>query len=47
MNTSIDNTKIIGAKNSEVISWVKDELIATFEMVDMGPISFYLGLIVN
>lgn len=37
----------MGAKNSGVIGRVKEELIAAFEMVDMGPISFYLGLKVN
>lgn len=44
MSTYIDNIKIIGAKNSEVISWVKNKLIATFEMVDIEPISFYFSL---
>lgn len=43
----IDNIKIIGAKNSGIIGQVKAKLIAAFEMVDMGPISFYFGLKVN
>lgn len=34
----------MGMKGSGVIDRVKAELIAAFSMVDMGPISFYLGL---
>lgn len=37
----------MGAKNSGVISQVKDELTAAFKMVDMRPISFYFGLKVS
>ena len=47
MSTFVDDIKIMGAKNSGVIGRVKEELTAAFEMVDMGPISFYLGLKVN
>lgn len=31
-------------KDSDIIARVKPELAAAFSMVDMGPISFYLGL---
>lgn len=34
----------MGAKNFKVINQIKAKLIAAFEMVDMGPINFYLGL---
>lgn len=34
----------MGVKGSGHIKKVKIELAAAFEMVDMGPISFYLGL---
>ncbi len=44
VSTFVDDIKIIGAKNSGVIDQVKQELTATFEMADMGLISFYLGL---
>ena len=47
MSTFVDNIKIIGPKNTGVIVRVKMELTAAFEMVDMGPISFYLGLKVD
>lgn len=43
----VDDIKIMGAKDSGVISRVKAELTAAFEMIDIGPISFYLGLKVN
>lgn len=34
-------------KGSGFIERVKAELVAAFQMVDMGPISFYLGLKVD
>lgn len=40
----VDDIDIKGMKESGVINKVKAELIAAFSMVDMGPISFYLGL---
>lgn len=40
----VDDIKIIGPKGSGAIQRVKAELAAAFSMVDMGPISFYLGL---
>ncbi len=40
----IHNIKSIDIKRSEHIENVKRKIAATFEMVDMGPISFYLGL---
>lgn len=47
MSIFINDTKIMGAKNSGVIGRVKAELIATFEIVNMRPISFYLSLKVD
>ena len=44
MSTFVDDIKVMGAKKSGHIERVKAELAAAFEMVDMGPISFYLGL---
>lgn len=44
VSTFIDDIKIIGAKNSGVISRIKEELTAVFKIVDMEPIHFYLGL---
>lgn len=43
----VDDIKIMRAKNLRVISQVKKKLMATFEMADMGPISFYFGLKVS
>lgn len=43
----MNNIKIMRAKNSEVINQVKEELMAIFEMIDIGPINFYLSLKVN
>ena len=40
----IDKIKQIGLKRSRVIQKVKNELTLAFLMVEMGPISFYLGL---
>ena len=40
----IDNIKIMALKDSGFIQRIKAELAAIFSMVDMGPISFYLGL---
>lgn len=44
VGTFVDDIKIMGIKGSGFIERVKAELAATFAMVDMGPISFYLGL---
>ncbi len=47
VSTFVDDIKIMRAKNSGVIAQIKQELTAAFEMADMGPISFYLGLKVS
>lgn len=44
VSTFVDDIKIMGTKGSGFIGIVKAELAAAFLMVDMGPISFYLGL---
>ncbi len=44
MSTFVDNIKVMGQKNSGQIEKVQAKLVATFEMVDIGPISFYLRL---
>lgn len=43
INTFVDDIKIIAPKNSGIIRGVKAELNSAFLIVDMGPISFYLG----
>ncbi len=40
----VDDIKIIALKGSGIIQQVKAQLTLAFSMVDMGPISFYLGL---
>lgn len=47
VSTFVDDIKIVGPKDTGVIARVKMELTAAFEMVDMEPISFYLGLKVD
>lgn len=44
INTFVNNVKVIGVKGSGYIKKVKIKHVVTFEMVDIGPISFYLGL---
>lgn len=44
ISTFVDDIKIMEMKGSGTIQRVKSKLAATFSMVDMGPISFYLGL---
>lgn len=47
MSTFVDDIKIMASKGSGFIERVKAELAAAFQMVDMGPISFHLGLKVD
>lgn len=44
VSTFIDDIKIMGVKGSGMTERVKRELMSAFSMVDMGPISFDLGL---
>lgn len=44
VSTFVDDIKIMAPKRSGVIDRVKQELISAFSIVDIGPISFYLGL---
>ncbi len=44
VRTFVDDIKVIAPKRSGIIQRVKTQLTAAFSMVDMGPISFYLGL---
>lgn len=43
-STFVDDIKIMAPKKSRIIEQVKSELTSAFSMVDMGPVSFYLGL---
>lgn len=47
VSTFVDDIKIMGVNGIGFITKVKAELAAAFSMVDIGPISFYLGLKVN
>lgn len=40
----IDNIKIIESKGNRFIQKLKNDLTTAFSMLDIGPISFYLGL---
>lgn len=40
----VDDINMIELKKSGVIEKVKRKLIVSFVMVDIGPMSFYLGL---
>lgn len=44
VSTFVDDIMIMRAKGSGMITRVKAELNAAFSMIDMGPISLYLGL---
>ncbi len=44
VSTFVDDIKVMGVKRSGHIERVKRELTTEVEMVDMEPISFYLGL---
>lgn len=44
VSSFVDDLNIMAPKGSGQIKRVKDELTAAFKMVDMGPISYYLGL---
>lgn len=44
VSTFVDNIKIMGVKDSKIITNAKKGLTAAFEMADMGLISFYLKL---
>lgn len=44
VNTFVNNIKIMAPKDNKMIKQIKLELILAFSMIDMGPISFYLGL---
>lgn len=44
VSTFVDNIKIMATKESGMINYVKLELTLAFSMVDIGPVSFYLGL---
>lgn len=44
VSTFVNDIKIMAPKESGIIQRVKAELIVVFSMVDMGSISFYLGL---
>lgn len=44
VSTFVDNIKIMQVKRLHDIKKIKRELVTGFEMVDMGLVSFYLGL---
>lgn len=44
VNIFVDDIKIMKTKRIDHIERVKAKLAAAFEIVDMDPISFYLGL---
>ena len=44
ISTFVNDIKIMAPKDCRFIQCIKAELAATFSMVDMDPISFYLGL---
>lgn len=44
VSTFVDEIKVMGVEVSGYIEKVKQELATAFEMIDIGPISFYLDL---
>lgn len=47
VNTFVDDIKIIALKRIRIIQYIKAKLTTIFSIVDMGSISFYLGLKVD
>lgn len=43
MSIFVNNIKIIGLKNTRVIARVKIKLMVMFEIMNIEPISLYLG----
>ena len=46
MSVYVDDLVITGTKDAEVAAF-KEEMKATFQMSDLGPFSFYLGIEVH
>lgn len=44
VSSFVDDLNIMAPKGTGLVTRVKDELKTAFSMVDMGPISYYLGL---
>lgn len=44
ITTFVDDPNIFAPRGSGIISRIKSELAAAFDMVDMGPLAFYVGL---
>ena len=44
ITTFVDDLNIFAPRGSGIISRIKSELAAAFDMVDMGPLAFYVGL---
>lgn len=44
VSTFVNNIKIMAPKDNGMIERIKLELILAFSIIDIGPISFYLGL---
>ncbi len=44
ITTFVDDLNISAPCGSGIISRIKSELTTAFEMVDMGPLAFYMGL---
>lgn len=44
ISTFVNNIKVIALKKSGMIYYIKAKLVATFFIVDISSISFYLGL---
>lgn len=44
VSTFVDDIKIMRVKDSGIITRLKQELTKTFEIADIRPINFYLGL---
>lgn len=47
VSTFVDDSKIMGPKGSKVIKQVEKKLAETFDIINIGFISFYLSLIVE
>ena len=44
INMFLNDIKIMALKKAEIIQYIKSKLITTFSILDISPISIYLGL---
>lgn len=44
ITTFVDDFNIFASVKNEIMKRIKEKLATTFDMVDIGPLGFYIGL---